>query len=94
MNIKLGLGIPDRILNALRTCGCMTTLTGAVEGWAPMGAGPSGRARWRKVSLSAIVRLPSEQALSSCRTDVLVLRAECAAGQFSILSAKSWRVRI
>lgn len=30
----------------------MTTFSGAVEGWAPMGAGPSGRARWRKESFS------------------------------------------
>jgi hypothetical protein len=33
----------------------MDTLKGAVEGCAPMGAGPSGRARWRKASLSAMV---------------------------------------
>lgn len=30
----------------------MTTLSGAVEGWAPTGAGPSGRARWRKESVA------------------------------------------
>lgn len=30
----------------------MATFSGAVEGWAPMGAGPSGRARWRNESCS------------------------------------------
>jgi hypothetical protein len=37
---------------AARTCGWMTTFSGAVEGCAPTGAGPSGRARWRKESVS------------------------------------------
>ena len=33
----------------------MTTLSGAVEDCAPTGAGPSGRARWRKESVSAML---------------------------------------
>jgi hypothetical protein len=38
----------------------MATFSGAVDGCAPMGAGPSGRARWRKESLSDMLeRRPS-----------------------------------
>ena len=33
----------------------MATFSGAVDGWVPMEAGPSGRARCRKESFSAMV---------------------------------------
>ena len=36
-------------------CGWIATLSGAVDGWAPTGAGPSGRARWRNESLADMV---------------------------------------
>jgi hypothetical protein len=48
-------------LKAAHTWGCMATFSGAVDGCAPTGAGPSGRARCRKESVSDMVvglRLP------------------------------------
>ena len=41
-------------IDILRTCGRMTTFSGAVVDCAP-GAGPKGRARWRKESVSAML---------------------------------------
>jgi hypothetical protein len=56
----------------------MATFSGAVDGWAPTGAGPSGRARWRKESRSDMVGcgLPgvggSGEAAGGCRSRELV----------------------
>ena len=41
-------------IDVRRTCGRMTTFSGAVVDCAP-GAGPKGRARWRKESASAML---------------------------------------
>ena len=46
-------GSLDRGLS--HTWGWMATFSGAVDGWVPMEAGPSGRARCRKESFSAMV---------------------------------------
>jgi len=46
-------GSLDRGLS--HTWGWMATFSGAVDGWVPMDAGPSGRARCRKESFSAMV---------------------------------------
>jgi len=42
-------------LGLSHTWGWIATFSGAVDGWAPMEAGPSGRARCRKESFSAMV---------------------------------------
>jgi hypothetical protein len=52
----------------------MTTLSGAVDGCAPTGAGPSGRARCRKESFSAMLEM-------SIFREVRVWEAEWVGGE-------------
>ena len=68
-------GLTNYMQIAALTWGWIATFSGAVEGWAPTGTGPSGRARWRKESCSAMMSVTSACAgvCAVCEAGVVVV---------------------